>query len=176
MIRLTSSADCCGCTGCASICPNAAIGLITDSEGFTYPHVDETICINCNLCETVCPILNYDTNPASRKPATAIAAHVKDTTVWLSSSSGGVFTAMAQWTIEKGGTVYGACYDGSMKVTHAAVTNMAGIEKLRGSKYVQSDMTGLYKRIGDQLNTGGGRKSPSFSRAHLVRWQGLNAI
>lgn len=167
-----SLADCCGCSACVSVCPCSAIHMEADREGFAYPHIDQAKCIDCNLCEKVCPISTYGVTETL--PGDVIAGHAKDENIWQSSSSGGVFTILAEWVIENGGIVYGAGYDDSMKVRHIAVTDLAELKKLRGSKYVQSDVDGIYSGIKAQLNRGGGNSFCSQER--LVRSKVSNAI
>ena len=117
--------------------------------------------------------MTYDISEAFKHSDHVIAVHTKDESIWQSSSSGGVFTALAEWVIENDGIVYGAGYDDSMKVRHTAITNITDIKKLRGSKYVQSDMNGIYNNVKAQLNGGGN----SFcSQGRHVRLQDLNAI
>lgn len=47
---------CCGCTACYAVCPQNAIEMLEDEEGFEYPAVDYGKCIGCLLCENVCPV------------------------------------------------------------------------------------------------------------------------
>ena len=91
-----NSENCCGCTACISIYPKQAISMIPDEEGFLYPKIDESLCINCELCKNVCAfqrnLVDYDT---SRRPLMAFAGVLKDTHVLKNSASGGAFTALA---------------------------------------------------------------------------------
>lgn len=60
MVLFNDKRECCGCSACTNICPNGAIKMIPDSEGFEYPTIDETTCINCGLCSKVCPFKDFD--------------------------------------------------------------------------------------------------------------------
>ena len=144
MLKLTSKQNCCGCTSCASICPKGCIAMMPDSEGFCYPQIDETKCINCGLCEKVCPLLH---KPEQHEVLNVYGAKNSDDSVRFTSSSGGMFTLFAEWVLNNGGTVLGAELDENLQVRHTAVTDEAGLAKLRGSKYVQSKMTGVFKQF-----------------------------
>ena len=135
MIRIKHKSDCCGCEACVQRCPKRCISLHRDQEGFLYPLVDESICINCGLCERVCPVINQG---EPRKPLVTYAAKNQDESVRLSSSSGGVFTALAEQVIAQGGVVFGARFDESWNVVHDYVETVEGLSAFRGAKYAQS--------------------------------------
>lgn len=135
MIRIKHKSDCCGCEACVQRCPKRCISLHRDQEGFLYPLVDESICIDCGLCERVCPVINQG---EPRKPLVTYAAKNQDESVRLSSSSGGVFTALAEQVIAQGGVVFGARFDESWNVVHDYVETVEGLSAFRGAKYVQS--------------------------------------
>ena len=152
MIRLTKKANCCGCGACAQSCPKNCISMEPDSEGFLYPKVDETQCVNCGLCEKVCPIL-LKQKPDSIKVA-AYAAYTSNSELREKSSSGGIFSLLAQEILNRGGTVAGAAFDADFSVRHILVENGAELDRLRGSKYVQSRMEDTYVQIRDLLKQG----------------------
>lgn len=152
MIRLTKKANCCGCGACAQSCPKNCISMEPDSEGFLYPKVDETQCVNCGLCEKVCPIL-FKQKPDSIKVA-AYAAYTSNSELREKSSSGGFFSLLAQEILNRGGTVAGAAFDADFSVRHILVENDAELDRLRGSKYVQSRMEDTYVQIRDLLKQG----------------------
>lgn len=135
MIRIKHKSDCCGCEACVQRCPKRCISLHRDQEGFLYPLVDESICIDCGLCERVCPVINQG---EPLKPLVAYAAKNQDESVRLSSSSGGVFTALAEQVIAQGGVVFGARFDESWNVVHDYVETVEGLSAFSGAKYVQS--------------------------------------
>ena len=93
MIKITQKEHCCGCSACLHICPKHSISFQEDKEGFLYPKVDLETCIDCGLCEKVCPIINQD---SEREPQKVYAAKNNDETIRLKSSSGGVFTLLAE--------------------------------------------------------------------------------
>lgn len=144
--------ECCGCTACLSSCPVHAISMEKDYEGFLYPHINKEKCINCKLCEKVCPMANP--NYENENNPLAYAAMLKDVNQRQRSSSGGIFYAIATWVISCGGIVYGAAMSEKLKVIHVGVDNFKDLEKLRGSKYVQSYLGNTYSQIKKQLQLG----------------------
>ena len=100
---------CAGCTACANICPQKCIEMIENEEGFLYPQVDESRCVNCNLCEKTCPI-NTMPKINQANPKTRVARTL-DNKLLEQCSSGGVFTTLAKTFIESNGVVYGVIYD-----------------------------------------------------------------
>ena len=113
-----------------------------DSEGFLYPHVDENACINCHLCEKVCPIINYGND---REPLAVYAAKNPNEAIRMQSSSGGVFTLLAERVIDEGGVVFGATFNDRWEVVHDYVETKEKLAKFRGSKYVQSKVGNSYQ-------------------------------
>lgn len=135
MIDIKDKKDCCGCAACVQRCPKQCISLKTDEEGFLYPKVNADLCIDCGLCEKVCPVINQNAN---REPLHCFAAYNEDEEVRLKSSSGGVFTLLAEKMIEKGGVVFGARFDKDWSVVHDFAETKDGLAAFRGSKYLQS--------------------------------------
>lgn len=135
MIRISDPSRCCGCSACVQRCPKQCISLCEDAEGFLYPEVDTSHCIDCGLCEQVCPELHAD---AERRPLQTFAAINPDAGVRLASSSGGVFTALAEQVIDAGGVVFGAAFDAHWEVRHRYAETREELAAFRGSKYVQS--------------------------------------
>ena len=142
MISVEQKHLCCGCQACAQSCPKSCIVMPPDEEGFLYPVVDAATCVNCGLCERVCPVLNSTEQIKDTVPV-AYAAYNLDEKVRLESSSGGIFTLLAEDVLEKNGVVYGAAMVGSV-VKHIRVDNCEALYALRGSKYVQSDIGQTY--------------------------------
>jgi ferredoxin len=122
-----------------------------DKEGFLYPKVDLETCIDCGLCEKVCPIINQD---SEREPQEVYAAKNDDETIRLKSSSGGVFTLLAEKIIEDGGVVFGARFNENWEVVHDYTDTVEGLEPFRGSKYVQSAIGESYKQVETFLKAG----------------------
>ncbi|MBQ6706116.1 MAG: Coenzyme F420 hydrogenase/dehydrogenase, beta subunit C-terminal domain [Clostridia bacterium] len=151
MIRIDNKEGCSGCHGCATVCPKGCITMLRDDEGFLYPHVNEQSCVDCGLCEQVCPILH----PLSKnEPPQALAVMNKDDTVRFESSSGGVFTLLAEAVIDRGGVVFGAAFDERFAVRHIPVKTKEDLSRLRGSKYLQSTIGDTYRQAQALLQAG----------------------
>lgn len=152
MICLTDKSQCCGCEACRNVCPGQCITMREDREGFLYPEVNVTTCINCGLCEIVCPMLLQSNK--ERTPFAVYAAKHKDDNIRLVSSSGGVFTLLAEKVIEQGGVVFGARFDENWEVVHGYVETKSELSLLRGSKYVQSRIGNSYRQVRQFLKSG----------------------
>ena len=151
MINIEEKYNCCGCGACAQKCPKQCITLKQDSEGFLYPEIDTEKCIDCGLCEKVCPVLNpYQ----ARNPLQTFAAINKDEKIRLESSSGGIFTLLAEFVISQGGVVFGARYDEEWQVTLDYTESVEGLAAFRGSKYVQARTGETYKQCEKILKDG----------------------
>lgn len=147
--------DCCGCIVCASICPKDAITMVEDPEGFKYPQVNEDRCISCSLCVKTCPVIAREKGTITlNNIKTAYAMKHKDETILENSTSGGIFTALSDKILDMGGVIYGAAFDENMVVRHIRAVDSADRDKMRGSKYVQSDMEGIFPLIKQDLQNG----------------------
>ncbi len=146
MISLSNKTDCCGCSACVSSCTHEAISFARDEEGFMYPQVDMGECINCGLCEKVCPIINYKELPKDADPD-IYAAINKDSVEYFQSSSGGIFILLCKYIISLGGVVCGVSYDDKFQVKHSFARSLEECAAFMGSKYVQSDIRGIYPEI-----------------------------
>jgi len=144
MIEITNKEQCCGCTACKNICPKNAITMKQDEEGFLYPVIDKEKCINCGLCDKVCPIKNAKEN---KKEQDGYLVNNKNKEVREGSTSGGAFTPIAEYVLDKDGVVFGAAFDENFKVIHKYVENKNDLKKFRGSKYVQSDLLNTFKEV-----------------------------
>ena len=154
MIDVKDKIKCIGCQACFSICPRKCISMTPDSEGFLYPQIDLCFCIKCGLCERTCPVLNKQNN-TDVPPPTAYAAINKDDNIRFKSSSGGIFTLLAEEVIRDGGIVFGVAMSEDFKsVIHIAVDNIDTLDKLRGSKYVQSTIGATYNTTEKYLQDG----------------------
>lgn len=151
MIDIKHKRDCCGCSACVQKCLRQCISLQEDNEGFLYPVVDKEICIDCGLCEKVCPIL-YQGD--TRKPLKVYAAINKDEEIRRQSSSGGVFTLLAEKVINEGGVVFGARFDENWEVRHDYAETIEELAVFRGSKYVQSRIEDNFKKAETFLKEG----------------------
>lgn len=154
MIEIKRKANCCGCSACKSICPRQAISFVCDNEGFSYPVVNDDLCIKCGLCLASCPISYRDGHKVGNTPLQVFAAHARDEKIWFTSSSGGIFMALATHVIEKEGTVFGAIYDKNFKVEHVGISVKNELNKFQGSKYVQSDINGIFHQVKIELSNG----------------------
>ncbi len=151
MISIIDKTNCCGCGACVNSCPKSCIRMQADEEGFLYPQVDKSRCVNCGLCEKVCPVLHKpSTFPVLE---TYGAKHIQNE-VKLKSSSGGVFSALAEGVLQAGGAVFGAAFDRTWNVVHTYVENLEDLDRLRRSKYVQSDMGNTYRQAKAFLEQG----------------------
>jgi len=119
-----------------------------DREGFLYPSVDKTLCTDCGLCKKVCPVLNQH---EFHKFSVAYAAKNKNEQVRAESSSGGMFTLLAEQTIAQGGAVFGAKFNDKLEVVHDIAESVADLKAFRGSKYVQSRIGDTYRHAANFL-------------------------
>lgn len=151
MIQIKHKKDCCGCNACVQRCPKQCITMQADGEGFLYPIVDTALCIDCGMCEKVCPVINQS---EPRKPQKAYAAYNKNEEVRLQSSSGGIFTLLAEETIKKGGVVFGVKFNEDWMPEFGYTETIEGITPFRGSKYVQAIVGNAYKEAENFLKQG----------------------
>lgn len=153
MISIKDKSKCCGCNLCAIVCPKKCIQMVSDKEGFWYPQINKHACIKCGKCERICPVINKQTMPRNtgRKAYAAIHANEK---IRLASSSGGIFTAIAEKVIDRGGVVFGAAFNKDFEVEHIYVERKEDLAKFRGSKYVQGKMGDIYLRVLEFLKMG----------------------
>ena len=154
MIEVKDPKDCCGCTACASICNQNAITMVPDALGFLYPKVDVDRCVNCGLCEKVCSFHeNYDKRLNLDTPDTYAVRH-KDIKEVESSRSGAAFVAISDYVLGKGGVVYGAGFKDHFVVAHKRAVTKQERDEFRGSKYVQSDLNGIFRSVKLDLKNG----------------------
>lgn len=151
MIQIIDKRICCGCSACEQTCPKHAISMQPDKKGFSYPVVNIENCVDCGLCEQACPILH---EKDQRVPSHVYAVKNKDEEVRMKSSSGGFFSILTEDVIKMGGVVYGAAFDDDWHVRHVRVDDKQSISKLRGSKYVQSQIGDTYKQVRKDLKEG----------------------
>lgn len=144
-------ASCYGCAACAAACPTGAVRMVPDGEGFRYPMVDEARCGRCGRCEAVCPLRGRPTGDGGR---VFLGARAREDAARLGSSSGGVFSVLAAYVLERRGAVFGAAFDENMEVVHREAWSTAELEALRRTKYVQSRTDGVYRRVEELLKQG----------------------
>ncbi len=155
MIQIQNKQDCCGCTACASICPRDAISMVPDVMGFLYPKVDVGKCIECKLCERVCAFNeDYHNHLHNLSEPLAYGARHRNMREVETSRSGAAFIAISDVILKMGGVVYGAGYDEHFRVIHKRATASIERDEFKGSKYVQSDLTGIFRQIKKDLESG----------------------
>ena len=152
-LETNNTSKCCGCGACANACPKNCIRLTADEEGFVYPTVDVSACINCNRCAAVCPFENREIVQTKAYPK-AYGAHTKNKEYIMNSSSGGLFSEIANLFISQGGAVCGVTIDADHQVFHTVIDSVDDIPLLQGSKYVQSDLARCYPQIEKTLSSG----------------------
>lgn len=150
-IQISRLEKCSGCTACSQICPKNCITMKPDAEGFVYPVLDESICIDCGRCQSVCPVRNHSGGNAPEK---VLAEKNRNESIRSSSSSGGVFYELSKKFIQEGGVVYGCALDEAMVARHICVERVEELEKLKSSKYVQSDMGNVLCDVRSRLLAG----------------------
>lgn len=150
-MNISDRSRCCGCAACVQRCPQQCISLKEDKEGFWYPTLEKGKCINCGLCKIVCPFVEEYDSPI---PLKVFAAKNKNVEIRVESSSGGIFSILAESVIDKGGVVFGACFDKNWDVIHDYTETKDGIAAFRGSKYVQSRIGNTYQQAEDFLKEG----------------------
>ena len=151
MQKIIDTKRCTGCHACFDACPKGCISMESDKEGFLRPVIDEKTCISCGKCQSVCPVIKEKAEKPAPK-AYAVKSLIED--VRAESSSGGVFSLLAEAVLEKGGVVFGAAFDENFSVHHIYIENQEDLYKLRGSKYVQSRIGNAYKEAKQFLEAG----------------------
>lgn len=149
-IHLASFEQCTGCSACSSVCPTNSITMREDKEGFMQPHIDIDTCIKCHKCEKMCPIIRPIRVEENRQTK-VFAGQLRNKVDLLDVSSGGAFWALAQTIIDQGGVVYGAALMGGIYVKHIRVDNIEAAKALRRSKYLPSNIDGIYKIVAKDL-------------------------
>lgn len=178
---VSDSRYCTGCSACSQACPKGAAAMAANDEGFLYPFIDEGKCSDCGLCVRICPVNRAQStdgaagstheggaagskcmgegaanNAASNKAPEkkVFACYAKNDDIRSKSSSGGIFSLLAQKTLEKNGVVFGAGFDGEFRVRHRYIEDIENLDGLRRSKYVQSDMANTFSEVKRFLQEG----------------------
>lgn len=156
MIEITDKKNCTGCGACINACPLHIIKFEEDEEGFIYPHIDNDKCINCHLCEKSCPMLKERASlcPNINGFPHFFAGQLIKKEELFTVSSGGAFWAFSQTIIDKGGVVYGAVQENVDEIYHFRAKDKNGIERIRRSKYFQSDTRLTMSRVKEDLKKG----------------------
>ncbi len=145
-----NKADCCACGACVNICPLGAIALKEDECGFLYPCINETVCVGCGKCKTVC---NFQNNVCTNIPSETFAAVTRHSKILENSASGGIFASMAKTILNLGGVVFGAEFTNDFTIRHCSVADENQLHKLQGSKYAQSNTENTYKETKELLES-----------------------
>jgi coenzyme F420-reducing hydrogenase beta subunit len=151
MIVIKQKQDCCGCCACAQACPKQAIFMKSDEEGFSYPSIDLAKCIDCGICEKVCP--EIQSSPVSNI-TNIFACYRLDFEKRLKSQSGGIFALLAETILKQGGIVYGAAFDDDWNLRHICVKDEKELLALQRSKYMQSDIDKIFFSVQHELSSG----------------------
>lgn len=142
---------CTGCGACFNVCPQRAISMKENSEGFLFPEIDYSKCTRCGLCEKVC-LLNNQISDNFQIPKCYAAA--SDDCLRKKSSSGGIFPLLAEEILSEGGLVCGAAFDTENKVSHILISDLKDLDKLKGAKYLQSETKDVFSQIKIALEKG----------------------
>lgn len=155
MINITDKSQCTGCTACFSICSRNAISMQYDDYGQIYPEVSLDLCVDCGLCEKVCPLLHKDRIPIDENldNLEVKAVYNTDDDVRRRSTSGGTFSLLADYIIGKDGIVCAARFDDHFHIYHTFFDSIDQIDPFRGSKYAQSDLSNVFCQIKEYLKS-----------------------
>ena len=154
MIELCKPEDCTGCMACGNACRHGAIEFVQNEEGFLHPKINVEKCVECKMCVRACPILTPCSPAGTQEDKQVFAAWAKDEEIRMESSSGGVFSVLAKNMLSGGGIVFGAAFDENFKLRHIGIEDEKSLEKLRGSKYVQSEIGDAFVRVERFLKSG----------------------
>ena len=151
-MKLCNVENCTGCGACLNACGHNAICFSEDSQGFLCPVINDKKCVNCGSCKRACPVINP---VEAYEHIQVYAALVKNDAERMKSTSGGIFTCLAKQFVQTGGVVYGAVLNDDLSVKHIEVDSLEAVDsKIRGSKYVQSDIGLCYKQAKNRLKEG----------------------
>lgn len=172
MVTVQEKKYCCGCAACVEVCPQKCIKYTFDEEGFGYPEVEAMKCVHCGLCESVCPVIAKEKNSvpvyepiegeskenfthrvceSERNIPAFYVAYNRNSQIREKSTSGGTFSALAEYVYERGGWVYGVVLDQNCKIVHMASNSWEDLALFRESKYVQSEQQGMFENIKNKL-------------------------
>lgn len=143
--------ECCGCSACEQACTQHAIYLKPNAEGFLYPVLNDALCVECGICKKVCP---YDNEVNGNEPIGVFATISTSEEILNKSSSGGMFRTLADHILENGGAVCGCIFDDAFRAVHKVSTEQDIVNKMQGSKYVQSDMGDTFKDVKARIEGG----------------------
>lgn len=151
-IKINNKSECSGCSACSQICPQKCISMEYDSEGFLYPKINEENCTNCRLCKKTCPVKNLNIFNNKFNPPIALGGGYNNIDIKMQSSSGGVFSAVAELVLNDDGVVFGAAFDADIHLKHTMIEDILDLDKLRRSKYIQSEIGYTYIEAKKELD------------------------
>lgn len=154
MINISEKKNCCGCTACVAACPKQAITMVEDEKGFKYPKVDMEKCVQCGLCTQACAFSKNEQFSFGEQPIAAYAIKHRNEEIRAKSRSGGVYTAITDYVLDKGGCVFGSVICDDYVVRHQKAESKEQRDAQRGSKYVQSDMGDVFREVRKELQSG----------------------
>ncbi|MBR4197306.1 MAG: Coenzyme F420 hydrogenase/dehydrogenase, beta subunit C-terminal domain [Bacteroidales bacterium] len=137
--------DCCGCEACVQACPKSCIELVEDKGGFLYPRKDNDVCVDCGICEKVCPVKNN--NVERHQPLKTFICRVNSATIIEKCASGGAFYELATITIKQGGVVFGVKFDSNWDACYGYAEDLENMAAFLGSKYVAPRIGDAYKKV-----------------------------
>lgn len=150
MVELAIKSKCTGCSACCDACPQNAISMKYDEEGFLFPHISEELCCKCGLCQKACPTLSEGFD--FKAPLSIYAGWSDDEKMLKNSTSGGIFMSLCRQVFERSGVVFGATFDDALKLSHKSAFNEKDALSMQGSKYIQSNASGAYKEARKYLD------------------------
>lgn len=150
-IDLCNENECTQCFTCVAVCPQNCITMVPSEAGFSKPAIDRNKCIECGLCMKSCHQKGYSPYLQRAIPQNVYASWSKDNKIRQSSSSGGIFSVFASYILKREGVVFGASFVEGLHLRHVAVADVFELKKLRGSKYLQSDLSGCYEEVKEYL-------------------------
>lgn len=153
MIDFNFNEKCYGCRNCENICPKGAIILEEDINGFLIPRIDKEKCVECGLCKKICPFTNFKKQTIEIEKKVWYSCYLKDLDSRIKSTSGGFFPALVEWFLSNNGLICGCIWDDNMKPIHVLTDDKMIIEKMRGSKYVQSDIKKVAIEIKEKIKS-----------------------
>lgn len=152
--KLASVDTCTGCMACLDSCHQNAISQVKGEDGHLYIKVDADKCIGCKKCEHICQKMHDGTYANNKKTSKPYAVYSENERLYQHATSGGIFAAIAQWMLCHGGVVYGASYSDGIYVQHRRIDSLNNLYLLQGSKYLESNLRGVYKAMADDLKDG----------------------
>lgn len=148
MNKVVDKNECTGCTACKQVCPVQAITMKDDGDGFLYSVIDQEKCIDCGLCVKTCPVLKEKNKKSVNECYVGYSKNDEDKE---NTSSGGLFPVIANYILDNSGIVIGAAFNENNKLNHIAISKKSELTKLKGSKYLQSNVNDIFPYIKENV-------------------------